>query len=550
MKRFARALAALALLLAPAACTPTTSAPAEAPTKGIAHKGTPASVNIALARESGRKQLFEWAELAPATLERAKREGKYILLDGAAEWCHWCHVMDATTYTDPEVGKLLREKFIAIRVDIDERPDIAERYGEYGWPATILFTPAAEEIGKYRGYMPPAELLDILQKVAKLAAEAEHPEPAGTAKDRAPPLEAMGWVAGRATVDLDGYYDPDEGGWGQRQKAPLGANAAFELVRAAHGDKTALARATFSLNKQRALIDPVWGGIYQYSSATHWNEPHFEKLMTFQADNLDAYARAYAATKDEAFKRDAGLVASYMTTFLSNADGAFLPTQDADVGGHDHNAKFVDGHVYYALGDKERRALGIPRIDPHVYPLENGLAIAALVTWHEVSPSPDILAKARKAADFVLKTLVSDDGLVKRGAGAEAIRFLADAASFGRALIRLESATAEAKYREAAVKIATVMLRDFEDKATGAFFDHTVDPKATGVFARRERSFANNVYAARFFAALAASTKDATYRDRGRKLLAAISTPRALDSRGRLIGEYLLALDEAGLYSW
>jgi uncharacterized protein len=549
VKRFARALAAL-LLLAPAACTPTTSAPAETPTKGIAHKGTPDSVNIALFRESGRKQLFEWAELNPATLERAKREGKYILLDGAAEWCHWCHVMDATTYTDPEVGKLLKEKFIAIRVDIDERPDIAERYGEYGWPATILFTPAAEEIGKYRGYMPPAELLDILQKVATLAAEAEHPEPEGTAKDRPPPIEAMGWVAGRATVDMDGYYDSEEGGWGRRQKAPLGANAAFELVRASHGDKLALARAVFSLNKQRALIDPVWGGVYQYSSATHWNEPHFEKLMTFQADNLDAYARAYAATKDEAFKRDASLMASYITTFLTSADGAFLPTQDADLGGHEKGARFVDGHVYYALGDKERRALGIPRVDPHVYPLENGLAISALVTLHEAIPSPDMLAKARKAADFVLKTLVTDDGLVKRFARADAVRFLADAASFGRALVRLESATSEAKYRDAAVKIATVMLRDFEDKATGTFFDHTVDPKATGVFARRERSVTNNVFAARFLVALSASTKEPSYRDRARKLLAAISTPRALDSRGRMIGEYLLALDEAGLYPW
>src|SRR5690606_8267431 len=86
-----------------------------------------------------------------------------ILLHGAAVWCHWCHVMEAVTYRDPEVGALLKQRFIAIRVDIDSRPDIEQRYTEWGWPATIVFDPEANEIGKYRGFIRPAELLGILR---------------------------------------------------------------------------------------------------------------------------------------------------------------------------------------------------------------------------------------------------------------------------------------------------------------------------------------------------------------------------------------------------
>ena len=546
MKLLARALA-LALLAAPAAC----AAPAVLPRAGAAglvREGTPDAVDVALARRSGRTRAFEWATFSPETFERARREGKFILLDGAAEWCHWCHVMDATTYTDPEVGRLLRERFIAVRVDVDERPDIGERYGDWGWPATILFSPEAQEIGKYRGYLPPEELRAILEKVTTAPAAAA-PSAVDTAKDRVPPLEAMAWIAGRVTVDLDSYYDPRLGSWGRAQKSPLGENAQLELVRAARGDAAALERARFSLAQHRKLIDPVWGGVYQYSAGRGWDDPHFEKLMTYQAENLEAYARAFAFTKDEAYRRDAKSIAGYMATFLTNADGAFLPTQDADVGSHDPGARFIDGHVYYALPDAERRALGIPRVDPHVYPFENGLAIAAFVTLHEASPDPALLAKARRAADHVLAKLVTADGLVKRE-GRHPARYLADAASFGRALLRLDAAAPDPRYRESASKIAEALLRDFDDPATGAFFDTSIDPAAAGVFATRLRTLANNVLAARFLLALSTAANDPSLRDRARRALAAVSTPRALDARGRMVGGYLLALDEAGLYPW
>jgi hypothetical protein len=503
-------------------------------------------VNIARAREHEPGPLFTWEAWGPAAFERARREHKYILLDGAAEWCHWCHVMDETTYLDPVVGRALQERFVTIRVDIDSRPDIADRYGEWGWPATILFSPEAEEIGKYRGYLPPEELRSILGAIetATRGGPAKAPGPA----DQPAPIEALGWIGGLTTARLDDFYDPDEGGWGRRQKSPLGASIEFELRRAARGDAGALGRALFTLRKQRALIDPVWGGVYQYSAGKDWTSPHYEKLMEYQAANLEAYARAHVASRDPGLLADAQSIARYLDTFLSNADGAFLVSQDADLNAHDRRAPFVDGDVYYRLPEARRRELGIPWVDSHVYGHENGLAISALCTLHEASQTPEPLARARRAADLALRTLVGPDGAVRRGPTGP--RYLADAADLGRAFARLAALTGEASYRTAALQIAAAMDRDLGSPDSGAFWAHTPDPDAAGVFARRDRPFAPNVGAARFLAALARTTGDQTHRERGKKALAAVFTPAAIEGRGRQVGELLLALDDLGVYPW
>ena len=547
-------LAVVAVLMP--ACARPSGGEARAPVspRSLVRADTPDAVNLAVARRRGQQRLFDWRPWGAEAFAEARRDHKLILLDGAAEWCHWCHVMDETTYRDPQVGRILGERFVTIRADVDEHPDLAERYGAWGWPATIVFSPEAEEIGKYRGYLPP----DELQRVLAEAQETLRSGPAGASRrshddrrdpaDVAPPVEALGWIAGRVLVDLDAYYDPTEGGWGRMQKAPIGANAELEIVRAGHGDAEALTRAVFTLQKQRALIDPVWGGVYQYSAAATWDKPHYEKLMTFQAANLEAYARAHARTRDAALLADAQRIAGYLSTFLSSPDGAFLVSQDADAGAHDDKATFVDGDVYYRLGDRERRALGVPRVDAHVYGYENGLAIAAFATLFEVSRDASVLARARRAAERMRGSLLGPDGAVTRGA--QGAHYLADAASLGRGLARLAEITGEGVYRDAALSIAAAMRRDLEDPATGSFWDRTPDPAASGVFTRRARSLTPNLMAARFFAVLARVTGDASWKERGRRVLAAVCTPRALDDRGRMLGEVLLALDEVGAIPW
>src|SRR5438105_9247131 len=98
---------------------------------------------------------LQWVSWSDDVFKQAKAEHRFVLLDLEAVWCHWCHVMDETTYRDPTVAKLLGERFIAIKVDQDANPDLSVRYERYGWPGTIVLDGEGVEIVKRRGYFPP-----------------------------------------------------------------------------------------------------------------------------------------------------------------------------------------------------------------------------------------------------------------------------------------------------------------------------------------------------------------------------------------------------------
>src|SRR5215470_13162402 len=96
-----------------------------------------------------------WQKWDPTLFDRAAKEQKYILLHMAAVWCHWCHVMEGTTYRDPAIQKVILERFIPVRVDQDADPALSYRYENWGWPATIMLDKDGNEIFKRRGYIPP-----------------------------------------------------------------------------------------------------------------------------------------------------------------------------------------------------------------------------------------------------------------------------------------------------------------------------------------------------------------------------------------------------------
>lgn len=494
-----------------------------------------------------------WAELTPATLARAKTERKYVVLDGSAEWCHFCHVMENVTYHDPAVRKLLESRFIAVKVDIDSRPDIQERYADYGWPATVIFSPDAAELGKYRGYIPPDQFVEILKEVVASGVAERGAMTSAVERAKAPktPLseEHLLWIQHATDVELDDYWDEEQGGWGKMQKAPLGVNNAWLLWRAAQGDAEAKKKASFVLDKQSKLIDPVWGGIYQYSAASDWDHAHFEKLMTFQAPALENYAAAYRLTRDEKDLRRARAIQSYVDRFMRSPEGGFYTTQDADVNAHDRGKAFMTGHDYYALGEKDRLARGLPRVDTHEYGRENGLAIAAYVTMFEVTKDAEVLATAEKAARRVIATHASERGGITHDVVDPAKKpkqlFLSDNAAFGFGLVRLWETTKNDEYLRRARAIADFMIADLLDDPSGAMFASTADPDAVGIFATRRTPFEDNVMAIRMLARLARATNDAKYKHAIDRVLRAVSTPEEIKSRGRWLGDYLLALEES-----
>ena len=108
---------------------------------------------------------FEWAGWNANLFARATSEKRFVILDLEAVWCHWCHVMEQTTYADPKIAALIGAKYIPVRVDQDANPDLASRYGDWGWPATIIFAPDGTELAKMRGYVEPERMVALLQAV-------------------------------------------------------------------------------------------------------------------------------------------------------------------------------------------------------------------------------------------------------------------------------------------------------------------------------------------------------------------------------------------------
>ena len=106
-----------------------------------------------------------WRPWSDSVFTEAKREGRFVLLDLGTVWCHWCHVMEEVTYHDPSGHRSHRKRYLAVRVDADSRPDLSNRYEDYGWPATIVFNNDGSEIVKRRGYLPPDQMASMLQAI-------------------------------------------------------------------------------------------------------------------------------------------------------------------------------------------------------------------------------------------------------------------------------------------------------------------------------------------------------------------------------------------------
>src|SRR5213080_3789112 len=117
-----------------------------------------------------RAHEINWQPWSPEAFERATGEDKPILLSISAVWCHWCHVMDETSYSDSRVIAAINERFVPVRVDNDRRPDVNARYNQGGWPTTAFLAPAGELLAGAT-YMPPEQMLGALDQIANFYKE-------------------------------------------------------------------------------------------------------------------------------------------------------------------------------------------------------------------------------------------------------------------------------------------------------------------------------------------------------------------------------------------
>jgi uncharacterized protein YyaL (SSP411 family) len=265
---------------------------------------------------------LHWQPWSDQVFAQARQEHKFVLLDLEAVWCHWCHVMDDVTYADPSVQRILNEKYLLVKVDQDSRPDLSNRYEDYGWPATVVFDGEEHEIVRRQGYMPPKEMLAMLNAII------EDPSPGPSVTAEKPVSFSTSSSFAPATIaelqkNFDRQYDTDAAGWGFGHKYLDADSVEYAMLLALHGNTQAAHRARATLDAERKLIDPVWGGAYQYSVDGNRNEPHYEKLIGIQADVIRTYSLAWAQWHDPQDLKSAQAVERYVRTFLTDPGGAF-----------------------------------------------------------------------------------------------------------------------------------------------------------------------------------------------------------------------------------
>jgi uncharacterized protein YyaL (SSP411 family) len=337
----------------------------------------------------------------------------------------------------------------------------------------------------------------------------------------------------------DKSYEDKIGGWGGTEKYIDADSMDLALSLAEAGDATPIKRARQTLDAAIALIDPVWGGVFQYSEAGSWARPHFEKIMSFQAQYLRQYSQAYALWKDPKYLAAAHDIERYLASFLASPDGAFYVSQDADL---DHD---TDGHKYYALGDSDRRKLGLPRIDRNLYARENGWAISGLMAFYDVTNDSKVLAIAERTAKWVKDNRALPGGGFRHGDTDRGGPFLGDTLAMGQAFLDLYAATGNRDWLGAAAKAGDFVASTFKDDSGGFLTSKTSEAKI-GVLAKPAKLVDDQVQLARFMNLLNRYFGSDSYREQAAhamRYLIGASTDMARPLPGVLLADEELAVE-------
>jgi uncharacterized protein len=460
-----------------------------------------------------RASEIAWRQWGEKAFQEAQVADKPILLSISAVWCHWCHVMDETSYSDPEVIRGINDRFIPIRVDNDERPDVNRRYNMGGWPTTAFLTPDGEVV--HGGtYVPPDAMRSYVTQVAdvwrdrrtelaqRVAELREKEKDARAPKPGDLSLEIVDSVASH----IRGAYDPQFGGFGREPKFPQPKVLRFlldEHRRFGYPELATMIHKTLAAMASGGMYDHVAGGFFRYSTTRQWDIPHFEKMLEDNAELLALYAAAHRTFPTAGYDRVVGDVVRWMDATLWRDDAkAFAGSQDAD----EH---------YYALDAAERAKHDAPFVDRTIYASWNALAASAYLAAAAALDDERLKERADDTIVTIANRLLAPDGRLghfDRGSGPEVWDLLGDLAALCGAMLDVYETGAHPHALEGARLAAEAMRDKLEDHEHGGFFD-APGQRDPGRLAVRERPLEENALAADCLLRLAALTGDDSWRE-------------------------------------
>jgi len=478
----------------------------------------------------------DWHPWGQEALARAREENRPILLSIGYSACHWCHVMERESFEDEETAKLMNERFVPIKLDREERPDIDSIYmeacqamtGHGGWPLNVFLSP--EQVPFYAGtYFPPEprqgmpSWRQVLEAVAdaweqrreeiRQGGERIAEQLRGGARLR-PSEQAMNpAVLDHAVVGLRKAFDPANGGFGGAPKFPP-ASVIELLLRRGETEMTA---QTLRAMGSGGIYDQVGGGFARYSVDAHWLVPHFEKMLYDNALLARAYLHGWQVTGEPLFRSVCEETLDWALRELRGPEGGFMSALDADSEGVEgkfyawsleelvevagekaaawfgasSRGNFEGANILVrgpgepeARDDWRRRLYEVraqrawPAIDGKRLSSWNALMIGALAEAGAVLRRPDYLDAARTCAEFLLGELRGQDGRLLRSwkdGRARLNAYLEDHAYLVEALLTLYESSFEPRWFAAARELADQMIARFADDENGGFFETSSD---------------------------------------------------------------------------
>ncbi len=491
----------------------------------------------------------DWYPWGDEAFEKARREEKPVFLSIGYSSCHWCHVMERESFESEEIARFLNEHWVSIKVDREERPDVDDVYmtavqlmsGRGGWPLSAFLLPDRRPF--FAGtYFPPDDrhgrpgFLTVLKRLEAAWREKRADLESGAAELAEEIASASGLAARGAAEPLSAsllgllggaltrLFDTSHGGFGGAPKFPPHLALAWLLRRGAGGDAAALgmAQATLDAMAFGGIRDHLGGGFHRYSTDAEWLLPHFEKMLTDNAQLLGLYARAYALRGDEAYAQVARETGDYLLREMRGEEGGFYAGTDADSEGEEGKFFVWDpSQIREVLGKEEaeyflewysvkeggnfleestgrptglsvlhlsKRISSSPGAEARLGPLRqrllearskrvppalddkrvagwNALAVSGFAVAASALSEPRYLEAARRGARFLLEDCRGAEGRLQRtwkDGVAKIPSFLEDDAFLAHALLDLEEEDEEGAQnwrREAAAVIAGMRAR-------------------------------------------------------------------------------------------